>query len=119
MKRAAVGVVIVAALVAVTTAILGWWTVPLAGAVWGLRAATPRPAVEAGLGAGIGWALLLAVTALQGDVARLSSRVGGVIAVSGLTFALITLAFGILLAASAASVASVFVRGRRSAATTT
>jgi hypothetical protein len=112
--RASLRVGLLAPAFALATAVFGWWTVPLLGAVWGgVAAATSRPAVTAGTAAGLGWLLLLAYTALQGPVWVLAQKVGGVLALPGWLFAVLTVAFGALLGGSAAVVVTGVSRGRK------
>jgi len=106
--RALVLWLVLLAAIALGTAVLGWWAVPVVAAVWGL--ATPvgkgtwRCAALAGSGA---WALLLLFTATQGPVGELASKVGAVFALPGFAFVLITLLFPAVMAASAAELAGV------------
>ena len=101
--RAFLRITLLAVAFALATAAFGWWTVPLLGAVWG-GVASPgtRPASTAGAAACLGWVLLLAWTATQGPVWVLAQRVGGVMALPGWLFAVLTVAFAALLAGSAA-----------------
>jgi hypothetical protein len=105
--RAFLRVVLLALAVALATATFGWWAVPLLGAVWG-GVASPgtRPASTAGAAACLGWVLLLGVTAIQGPVWVVAQRVGGVMALPGWLFAVLTVAFAALLGGSAAVMVS-------------
>jgi hypothetical protein len=99
---------------ALATAVFGWWAVPLLGAVWGgVAASTSRPAVAAGTAAGLGWILLLALTALQGPVWVLAQKAGGVLALPGWLFAVLTVGFAAALAGSAAAAVSGARRARK------
>lgn len=91
--------------VALATAVLGWWSVPVLGAVWGgIAGRTTRPALTASASAGIGWILLLLWTATQGPVWDLAQKIGGVMSLPGWMFAVITIGFPMLLAGLAAGV---------------
>ena len=104
MKESLGRAAIVALATALGTALLGWWTVPLVGAGWALLPMVRRPVTEAALGAGLGWAGLLALTAMQGDMGRAAERVGGVLNLPGAGLVAVTIVFASLLAGSAAVV---------------
>jgi hypothetical protein len=90
------------------TALVGWWTVPLLAAIWGVLAfRVPRAGVLAGLAAMIAWALLLAMDMRADAFAELSRALAGVVGLPrGSLFAL-TLVYPALLAWSAARVTAV------------
>jgi len=93
------------------TMLLGWWTVPLAGAAWGLAARLEKGTWwRAALAGTIAWALLLLFAATQGPVGTLAAKMGAVFALPGFAFALLTLVFPALLAGSAAELASTLRR---------
>ena len=103
--RAFLRITLLALAFALATAMFGWWTVPLLGAVWGgVASPSTRPASTAGGAAALGWVLLLVATAMQGPVWVLARRVGGVMALPGWLFLVLTVAFAALLAGSAAGV---------------
>ena len=104
--RRALAVGVFALCVAAATAVGGWWTIPVLAAVW-VRV-PPRDAATAtlcALGAGSGWALLLAWDAAHGPVGAVARRVGGVFLLPGWGFVGLTLLFAALLAATAAAAA--------------
>ncbi|UCF41008.1 MAG: hypothetical protein JSW43_01310 [Gemmatimonadota bacterium] len=106
MVRASLRVGLLALAFALATAAFGWWSVALLGAVWGgVAVVASRPGVTAGVAAGVGWVVLLAVTAAQGPVWDLAQRVGGVLALPGWLVPVVTVAFGVLLGGSAAELA--------------
>ena len=88
------------------TALLGWWTVPVLGALWGLAATGGRLWLGAALAAAAAWAVLLTLTALAGPVGELAVKLGGVMGVPGVFLVLLTLLFPALLAGSAAELAA-------------
>jgi hypothetical protein len=92
--------------IALATAALGWWAVPVVAAIWGLATPLTRGtwwrAALAGSGA---WALLLFFTATQGPAGELASKVGAVFALPGFAFVILTLLFPAVMAASAAELA--------------
>jgi hypothetical protein len=93
---------IFAALVAVGTALAGWWVVPVLAGVW-VRVLPRRKLVRSCmLGAALGWALLLGRTALEGPVSLLARRLGGVLQLPGWGLLLVTVLFPALLAGAAA-----------------
>ncbi|UCC74491.1 MAG: hypothetical protein JSV86_08035 [Gemmatimonadota bacterium] len=86
-----------------TTALLGWWALPVVAAVWGALAAYPvRPWRLAALSAATAWAALLAVGATGGPLLELAAILGGVFALPGFVVVLLALIFPALLAWSAA-----------------
>ena len=97
----------VAAAMASLTWLLGWWAVALVAAIVaiGFRARNVA-AWRSALAAAIAWGALLAIDALAGPLATVSSTLGGVMRVPGAVLVLITLAFPALLAWSAATLAA-------------
>lgn len=90
------------ALLALGTAFIGWWTVPLIASIYGLVAPHRTQWLRASLAGAVAWAVLLLVTASQGPALQLAHKVGGVMAVPGPAFIALTLIFPALLAGSAA-----------------
>jgi hypothetical protein len=92
---------------AVATAVLGWWTVPVLAAAFGAsRFAARRAWWIAALAGSVAWALLLAVSSLQGPVAALADKLGGVFGLPGFAVIGLTLIFPAVLAGSAAELAA-------------
>lgn len=88
------------------TILLGWWSVAAVGVVSGLVSRPGRGAVlEAGGGAALGWAAILAGSAVSGPIWVIAQRVGPVFGLPALGFVAVAIAFPALLAASAALVA--------------
>lgn len=95
---------ILTATIAVGTMFVGWWSVPLLAAAWGLLSTRiGRAAVEAALAGVVAWAILLAVTALDGPVWYLAGNLGGVFQLPGPLILLLTVLFPALLAGAAAA----------------
>jgi len=89
---------------ALATAVLGWWTVPAIGALWGIIAPREtRVGTTAALAAASGWLALLIVAVLHGPVWELAAKVGGVMALPGWAFVGLTLVYPALLAGLAAT----------------
>jgi hypothetical protein len=87
---------------------LGWWTIPLVAALWGvLRPAVWRPILSAALAAALAWGLWLLVDLLADPHAfsRLGTRLGAVLPLPLPGLLLLTLLFPALLAWSAAALA--------------
>jgi hypothetical protein len=100
-----------AVLIAAGTMLLGWWSVPVLGLLYGgARGAGKGRALEAGVGAALGWAGVLAWSAPLGPVWQLAGRAGGIFGLPGWGFLALTLVFAGLLAATAAHLGS---RARR------
>lgn len=107
MRPAIVGVLLALAF-ALATVWLGWWAVPLIGAIWGaFKASGERPGPSTAAAAAAGWALLLLWRATQGPIVELADKVGAILRLPGVGFMALTLAFAALLAGSAAGLAAV------------
>lgn len=105
--RASLRIVLLATAFALGTWILGWWAVPLLGAVWGLmRRGMPRFA-SAFIAAALAWSALLAFHATGGSMGRLTIVMGGIFSVPGAAMLVITVLFAALLAGCAAQVAGI------------
>ena len=110
--RTGLRVALLALAVAFATAVLGWWVVPLLGAVWGTIASPgTRPGFTMSAAAGIGWVLLLLWTAAPGPLWEVARKVGGVMSVPGWALIVVTVGFPMVLAGSAAVLAGTFRRG--------
>jgi hypothetical protein len=89
---------------AATTAVAGWWAIPVLAAVWTrMLPRTTANAITCGLGAASGWALLLVWDAAHGPVGTVARRVGGVFQLPGWGFVGVTLLFAALLAGMASA----------------
>lgn len=106
MRTWAVRCAIVAVTAALGTVLMGWWTIPIIGAVrGGLPGSSGWGSLEAGAGAGLAWAALLTWTALQGPAGELSMKVGAVLGLPGPGLFGVTVLFAVLLAGAAAAFA--------------
>ena len=106
---------------AVGTALLGWWTVPLLAAIWGVIAhRVPRTGVLAGIAAALAWGALLLKAAGAPSFAALIDAIAGVMQSPPASLIAVTLVFPALLAWSAARVTAVLTTliRRRAAADT-
>ena len=101
--RTIVKFVLLAEAFAVTTFGLGWWSVPLVAAVWGLASRSPRKAVFAAFAALGGWGSLLLLDVARGPVATMGSQLGGVMRLPAFALYVLTLIFPMLLAWCAAT----------------
>lgn len=95
---------------AIATAWLGWWAIPIVAAVWGAFQPGRSAWWLAGLAAAVSWGTLLVMTALRGPIGELSQRVGDVLGLPGFALVLLTLVFPALLAASSAELAAALRR---------
>ncbi len=96
---------VLAAFAAVTIA-LGWWGVPLAGAVFGAITARQRSgALSTGLAAMLAWGALLLWDATRGPLGHLADVLGGVLTIRPVGVYALTLCFAGLLALTSALVA--------------
>lgn len=107
--------VVLTASMTITTIVLGWWSVPVLGGIWGIFRALPgRAALEAGLAAMLAWAALLVMTALEGPVWYLAGTLGGIFQLPGPLMLLLTIVFPAVLAAAAAALLAVAAGALRS-----
>jgi hypothetical protein len=91
---------------ALATWAVGWTGVPLISFLWGAwRREERRAPVEAGIAASSAWASLLVLAAIRAPVLMVAERMGGLAGVPGAAIVLVTLAFALGLAWSAAEVA--------------
>ena len=99
--------VVVSAAVALGTWFGGWWMVPVVGALYGAWGVRQHLTTVTALLAGIaGWGALLALTAMSGPaVGRLLGVLGALLHMPGRAFVVLTLAYGGLLAVTAAAAA--------------
>jgi hypothetical protein len=107
MRRTGLSFLLLVAAFAVA-APLGWWTVPLVGALWGmLRPAFPRPILAAALAALAGWVVWLVIGFIVASDAlvRIASRAAAIMQLPSPLFLLITLLFPALLGWSSAALA--------------
>jgi hypothetical protein len=104
VKRHLVLIAVLAGVMGLATWWIGWWTVPVVGAAWGVsRRGEGFPAATAAVAASLSWALLLALQAVHGPVGDLSRRLGGVLSVPGWVPLLAAIVFPAVLAAAAAA----------------
>ena len=97
---------VLAAAMVVVTILLGWWSVALVGVAGGLVSRPGRAAgVEAGAGAALAWATMLAGSAVTGPVWGVAERVGPVFGLPAPALVLVAVMFPALLAGSAALLA--------------
>lgn len=102
--RNVVVVLVLAAAFAAASWMVEWWIVPLLAAALSLgmgRVATPT---RIAVGAGLGWAGLLALGAVRGPVAKLAAMLGALLHTPALVLVLLTVLFPAVLAWSAAAV---------------
>jgi hypothetical protein len=96
-----------AIMLAATTMLAGWWTLPVVAALWGAaRFRHRRTALDAGLAAVLAWSALLARQALRGPVDAVAAKTAAVMGLPGPALVLVTLLYAFLLAWSAARLTS-------------
>ncbi len=106
MSKAGSFTILIAAFALATK--LGWWTVPLVAALWGLlRPRLARPALSAAAAAGLAWVVWLAFDAVrgQGALGVLATRLGSVMRLPVPALFLMAILFPALLAWSASALA--------------
>jgi hypothetical protein len=101
--RTFVKFILLAEAFAVTTFGLGWWSVPLLAAAWGLMSRSPRRAMFAALAALGGWISLLMLDVARGPVGTMGSQLAGVMKLPAVALYALTLIFPFLLAWCAAT----------------
>lgn len=99
-----VRVLLLAAVLAGGTWVLGWWAVPVGGALYALlrRDGAGVPG-EAALAAAIGWGALLVAQATHPSFGRLSQALAGIFPLPTWGLMLLSLLFAAALAGSAAA----------------
>jgi len=95
---------------ALGTAALGWWAVPVLGLAYGAWRGGEHPAALAGAGALLGWSALMAWNWMEGPVAELSRSLGAVMGLPGWALLLATAFFPAVLAWTAAVVGAAMRR---------
>ena len=88
--------------IALTTAALGWWSVPIVGGIWGFLRLSERPVAVAAASGALAWGVLLLIMALTGPITEVADRVAGMFGLPGIALVLITLFLAAALAGSAA-----------------
>jgi hypothetical protein len=105
--------VLLAAVFALATFAMGWWSVPVVAALYSVVAARGTglagrsSAVVAGMAAMLGWAALLAIASARGPVPTLAGELAGILRLPAAGIYAVTIAYPGLLAISAAIVARV------------
>lgn len=102
MRRQFLALGILAVAMALGTWWLGWWVVPVLGAAWGVARYGAFPSATAGVGAALGWMLLLGVSALQGPMGTVSRTLADAMSVPGWVPLALTALFPAALAATSA-----------------
>jgi len=105
MTRQLLAVVVLALAMALGTAWIGWWAIPVFGAVWGVTRYGAFPAATAAVAAALAWVVLLGITALQGPAGEVSRTVGNAMALPGWFPLLLTVLFPAALGGVAAGLA--------------
>jgi spore maturation protein SpmB len=93
------------ALGAAATALVGWWGLPIVTGVWTVALPRRGSIVAAVLAGAAAWAILLAVAARSGHVGEMATLLGEILGTTGGAVIVLTLTFGALLAGSAALLA--------------
>lgn len=106
MKRTVSWAVLFVAFV-LGTAFVGWGSVPVVAGAWGIvNAHSRKPWRSAAIAAAAAWASLLLLSATRGPLLALAGLLGGVFGLPGFVVILLALIFPMLLAWSAAGLAS-------------
>jgi hypothetical protein len=103
--RGSVGFACLVAAFAAATVVIGWWALPILGAVWGAIARDrPRPVSSAALAAALGWLVILAWASTQGPVGSVARQVGAVMSLPGPVLLLVVLVFAAAVSSAAAEI---------------
>jgi len=105
VTRQLLAVCVLALAMALGTAWIGWWAVPVFGAVWGVTRYGAYPAVTAAVASALAWTALLGLDALRGPVGALSRMVGSAMALPGWVPLALAVAFPAALGGVAAALA--------------
>jgi len=105
MIRQLLAILVLALAMALGTAWIGWWAVPVFGAVWGVARYGAYPTATAALGGALAWVVLLALTALRGPAGEASRMLGSVMSVPGWVPLLLAVVFPAALGGAAARLA--------------
>ena len=89
---------------AVTTFGIGWWSVPIVAALWGLASRDSHRARNAAIAAAAGWATLLLIDIARGQVGVMAEQLGSLMSVPAPLLYFLTLLFPALIAWSAAAI---------------
>lgn len=104
MRLSVVGVLALG-LMAVGTALVGWWAVPVVGFAWGASVATMKyPGWTAALVGAAAWGALLLFTEIQTGTTEVATLAGGLLGTSAPVVYLMTVGFAAALAGTAATV---------------
>ena len=107
-----VGILVIA--LGAATVGLGWWAVPIVGALWGVVAARETwPVTTVAVAAGLSWVLLLGWAAFHGPVFRLANTLGATVSLPGWGVLLLAIVFPMVRAGSAAGVAGTIKKGKK------
>lgn len=107
MKRIAISFLLLTFAFALGTDVLGWWSVPAIGLLYGIMARPGRgQGLLAALAAAFAWAILLLLTAAQGPVGPLADKLGGIMRVPGPALYVITCMFPFFIAGCATGLVS-------------
>lgn len=102
-----IGELVIATLLMIAgTWFLGWWSVPIVGALWGLyRRRDAAVTLLAGAAGCLSWGALLGWQSTQGPVSRLVELLGTLLQVGPVAVVVLAVVYPGLLAASAAALA--------------
>jgi hypothetical protein len=109
MIRQLLAVAVLAFAMALGTAWVGWWAVPVFGAVWGVTRYGAYPAATAAVAAAFAWVVLLGLTALRGPAGEASRVLGSAMGMPGWLPLALAVLFPAALAAAAAGLARAIV----------
>jgi hypothetical protein len=111
MTRQLLAVAALALAMALGTAWIGWWAVPVFGAVWGVTRYGAYPAATAAVAGAMAWMVLLAITALGGPAGEASRALGDAMSLPGWVPLALTALYPAALGAAAAAVSRAVVPG--------
>ena len=95
---------------ALGTAVVGWWSVPVLGLAYGVWTGERRAGATAGISAFLAWSALMLWNWFEGPLAELSESLGAVMGLPGWTLLIVTVLFPTVLAWTAAGVGTAIRR---------
>jgi len=103
--RALANLVALILTIAIATALVGWWSVPIVAGIWTLAAPRRAAVIYASFAGASAWGSMLLLIARGGPVGELNALLSQIMNVPGWGLIALTIAYGALLAGSAALIA--------------
>jgi hypothetical protein len=106
-----IDIIVLGVAFAAGTLFVGWWSIPVIALAWGwFVGPARRPATRAAAGAVLAWGGFLAYDAVRGPAGRLARTLGQLMNLPAVVLVVVTVAFAVILAWSAAIVGAELAR---------